>query len=239
MGKYYYKKGKGIINYRKGAKILSLLVSVVGLVIVAYVCFPLISWQIYFEPVFASQNIEVPIPKTTVVNRSISSLLSSAVAPISGDYMNADNWYPSTEVSKNNKITYLMSIPKINVKDAEVSSFDSDLSKHLVQFNTDTAPPKRGNTVIFGHSTLPQLFDPNNYKTIFANAYKLTVGDSLYVTIAKAQYRYDIQSVTIVEPTDTSVLAEDFSDSFITIITCTPPGTIWKRLIIKAKLVSS
>ena len=31
---------------------------------------------------------------------------------------------------------------------------------------------------------------------------------------------------------------QDFSDTFITVITCTPPGTIWKRLIIKARIHS-
>ena len=58
----------------------------------------------------------------------------------------------------------------------------------------------------------------------------------IIVNLEKAQYSYIINSVTVVEPEDTSVLAQNFSDSFITIITCTPPGTVWKRLIIKARI---
>ena len=117
-----------------------------------------------------------------------------------------------------------------------MSNKDSDLSTHLVQFNSDTYPPKEGNSVIFGHSTLPQLFDPNNYKTVFANAYKIKTGDEIVITNNNRNYIYKVISLTVVEPTDTSVLAQDFSDSYLTIITCTPPGTIWKRLIIKAKI---
>lgn len=113
-----------------------------------------------------------------------------------------------------------------------------DLTKHLVQFNSDSIPPNEGNSVIFGHSTLPQLYDPNNYKTIFANAYKLTKGDKIIIETSNIKYNYRIESITVVEPTDTSPLAQNFSDSYITIITCTPPGTIWKRLIIKARLES-
>jgi sortase A len=90
--------------------------------------------------------------------------------------------------------------------------------------------------VIFGHSTLPQLFEENNYKTIFANAYQLEVGDEIFVNLDDVHYKYTISDISVVEPTDISVLAQDFSDSYLTLITCTPPGTVWKRLIIKAKL---
>jgi sortase A len=108
--------------------------------------------------------------------------------------------------------------------------------KHLVQFNSDTLPGKDGNSVIFGHSTLPQLYDPKNYKTIFANAYKLEVGDQIITEVNGIKNNYKIVSITVVEPTDTSPLAQNFTDSFLTIITCTPPGTIWKRLIIRARI---
>jgi len=110
------------------------------------------------------------------------------------------------------------------------------LSEHLVQYNSDSVPPNPGNTVIFGHSTLPQLYDPENYKTIFANLYKLEVGDKVIVKVANIEHSYKIESITVVEPEDTSVLAQNFSDSFLTLITCTPPGTVWKRLILKARI---
>ncbi len=238
MGKYYYKKaGKKI---KKTARLLSLLIVIIGISIAGYVFFPLISWQIYFAPVFASQDIAVPIPQTNLVNsKTIGSLISEASNSLTGvDYTNAQNWFPNFKYQKvKPKIEiYTLSIPKLNIKDAVVSAVDDDLSKHLVNLGGTALPPDKGNAVIFGHSTLPQLFDPKNYKTIFAKAYELKVGDELFTNASGIVYKYRIYSITVVNPEDTSVLEQDYSDSFLTLITCTPPGTIWKRLIIKARL---
>lgn len=234
MTKHYKKR---TLKGRKIVRILSLILSGLGLVIFLYVAFPVISWQIYFAPIFASQSFEIPIPKTTIASGgNIVGLLSNARAGISTDYTNANNWYPDAEFKKLTDLNYSISIPGINVADAKVSSKDRDLTQHMVQFNTDSAPAQKGNVLIFGHSTLPQLYNPTDYKTILANAYKIKVGDSIFVNMGREAYHYKVQSITVVEPNDTSVLAQDFSDSYITLITCTPPGTIWKRLVIKAKL---
>ncbi len=236
MSKYYYKRSNKKI--KKFARIAGIGIFFAGAGILAYVFFPLLSWQIYFAPVFASQNIETPIPKSSVITKtSVIDLLSTAASSIGVDYTNANNWYPTNRVGRSNVIPqYLLSIPKIGVSNAIVSTIDSDLTQHLIQYNTDSVPPLWGNTIIFGHSTLPQLFDEKNYKTIFANAYKIETGDEIFVKIKDVTYKYKVQSTTVVDPQDTSPLAQNFTDSFITIITCTPPGTIWKRLIIKAKI---
>lgn len=234
MAKYYYRKRR---NYKLLLKLLSVFVIFSGGVIFMYTFFPLISWHIYFAPVFASQKIQAPIPAYTVINPSnITKLIANAAASINTDYTNAYNWYPGLSERNSNVGTYTISIPKIEVENAIVSNEDSDLTRHMVQYNSDTFPPKEGNSIIFGHSTLPQLYNPKDYKTILANAYKLSVGDEIIVNTKNSKYNYKIETITVVEPTDTSVLAQNFSDSFLTIITCTPPGTVWKRLIIKARI---
>lgn len=237
MAKYYYRKNR---NYKFLFRILSILIVISGGIIFIYTFFPLISWQIYFAPVFASQKIQVPIPTYTVINpTNISSLITTVATSINTDYTNAYNWYPGLTDKASNVGTYTVSIPKIEIDNAVVTNKDFDLTRHMVQYNSDTFPPKKGNSVIFGHSTLPQLYNPKDYKTILANAYKLAIGDEIIVNGQNARYVYKIENITVVEPTDTSVLAQNFSDSFITIITCTPPGTIWKRLVIKARLGKS
>lgn len=236
---YYAKKNKK--NIKIIFRILSLSMVCGGFLLIAYIFFPLISWQIYFAPVFASQNIESPIPETTIVSgASIGSLISSAAQTFSGiDYDNAQNWYPSTSFKGNSapKVTlYTIAIPKLQITSALVSTVDTNLAAHLVNFAGTAVPPDRGNAVIFGHSTLPQLFDPNNYKTILADAYKLSDGDVFIVSVNNKRYTYVIQSIIVVEPDDTSVFTQSYDASYITLITCTPPGTIWKRLVIRAKL---
>lgn len=241
MGKYYYKRPSKI-KFKLLGRFLSLLIVVLGIGIAGYIFFPLISWQIYFAPVFASADIAVPIPQNSLVNKStIGSLISQASNSLSGvDYTNAANWFPNFKVQKTKaKVDfYTMTIPKLNIENAKVSAVDNDLASHLVNLEGTAIPSDKGNAVVFGHSTLPQLFDPKNYKTIFAKAYQLKVGDEILTTVGNATFKYRIYSITVVSPDDTSVLEQDYSDSFLTLITCTPPGTIWKRLIIKSRIES-
>ena len=117
-----------------------------------------------------------------------------------------------------------------------MSTRDNNLAIHLVNYQNTAIPPDNGNAVIFGHSTLPQLFNPNDYKTIFATAYQLRLGDEIYATVNGASFKYRVFNISVVEPTDTSIFEQNYDNSYLTLVTCTPPGTTWKRLIIKAKL---
>ena len=236
----YYKKKKWI-EKKLILRLISISILLTGISIAAYVFFPLLSWQIYFAPVFASQEINAPIPKSTVVSReTIGSLISEASQSISGvDFNNAQNWFPGfkyqkAEISKTP--FYNISIPSLNITDAIVSSVDTDLASHLVNYGGTAVPPDSGNAVIFGHSTLPQLYNPKNYKTVFTYLYKLNVGDEIIVNKDNLTYKYKVENITVVDPTNTSVLEQNYDDSFLTLITCTPPGTIWKRLVVKARI---
>jgi sortase A len=234
-----YKKND-IVNKRRVFRLIGLSISLFGFVILTYLSYPLLSWKIFNEPAFATQGVTAPIPKTTVINKdSLKSLLSATANTLTGvDYTNAENWYPTYEqAAPAPKITtYFLSIPKLKIQNAIVSAADTNLKEHLVHYQGTSMPPDKGTAVIFGHSTLPQLFDPTDYKTIFANAHTLKVDDTMQVSANNVDYTYKIVSVTITTPEDTSVLTQEFDDSYLVIITCTPPGTIWKRLIIKARL---
>lgn len=240
MGKYYYTKGYK--NYkRKALRLISLGIFLTGLGIMIYVFFPLLSWQIYFAPIFSNQNVAAPIPQNTIVSGStIGSLIEDVSNSLSGiDYNNAQNWFPNLKIQKSGKPriqNYTLSIPKLKIVNAKVSTVDNNLAEHLVNYAGTAIPADTGNAVIFGHSTLPQLYDAKNYKTVFTFLYELTQGDEIDVNIENVIYKYKVANVTVVDPNDTSVLQQNYSDSYLTLVTCTPPGTIWKRLIIKAKL---
>lgn len=234
---YYYTKGKKR-NLKKLGRVFGLIFSIIGIFVLIYIFFPLISWQIYFTQSF-SDGIAVPIPKTTVINSSSIKSLFSNVASIGTDYSNPENWFPSYRTTKSEtaKISsYTLSIPKLGIKDAAVTTIDNELDKHLVNYSGTAIPPEKGNSVIFGHSTLPQLFKPSDYKTIFATLHTLKIGDEFSINVRDVIYAYKIHSITIVDPSNTSIFFQDTDDSHITLVTCTPPGTTWKRLIIKATL---
>src|SRR5260221_1929870 len=162
MSKAYYKKTKKI-NKKLVIRIFGLLLAFTGISITFYVFMPLILWQIFLAPVFASQAIAIPIPKTIFLTPgSIQSLLTSQTQALSGvDFNNAKNWFIGyTYKNINSRIAaYTISIPRLGITNAIASTQDYDLGRHLVSLPGTAIPPDKGNTVIFGHSTLPQLYN--------------------------------------------------------------------------------
>ena len=232
MGKYYYSKNGG--KLKRNLRLISILCVIIGVSIISYVLFPIISWQIYFQPISSSQDIISSIPRANIVDLARNSMDTT-------DYTKAENWFKNFNPNANQKNqvdtpSYTISIPKIKIEDAKVSTVDTDLKKHLVNYQGTSIPGKNGNAVIFGHSTLPQLFNAKDYKTIFANVYKLKNGDNIYAMLNGVTYTYKIFKIVVVNPTDTSALIQDYDNSYLTLVTCTPPGTIWKRLVVKSRL---
>lgn len=210
----------------------------VGIFIFLYFFFPLLSWEIYYGRVFASSNLDSPIPRSVLeADMGVGSFVKEQFSALSTNYDDARNWYPNLRPEEAKAVTtYSLSIPKIKVVDAVVSTDNYDLSSHLVQYFGSSVPGQNGTSVIFGHSTLPALFNPKNYKTIFANLYQMQIGDDIMVTVSGVTYKFKIFSMTVVDPDDTSIAYETYDTSYITLVTCTPPGTIWKRLVVRAKL---
>jgi sortase A len=240
MGKTYYKKTNKT-ERKRIFRLISIGIFLTGILMVLYIFLPLISWQIYFAPAFANQNIQAPIPTDNVLSKSaIASLMDNASSSLSGvDYENAQNWFPDYKYQGGNlpKIqSYTISIPKLKLKDLVVSTDNTLLSKNLVNYIGTATPPDKGNAVIFGHSTLPQLYNEKDYKTVFTYLYELSPGDEVIVKVKDSTYRYRIENVIVIDPQNTTVLEQNYDDSFLTLITCTPPGTIWKRLVIKARI---
>jgi len=176
MGRYYVKTRKSSISFLYKKKTIKRLIGIflvsVGIVIFIYFFFPIVSYQIFIESAFSNSNIEVPIPKYLVVKKSgtFGSLISQGFASLTSDFTDARNWYPSFPSDTHNTLkvdSYMLSIPRLKIENAIVSTKDYDLSRHLIQYFGTSIPGENGTAVIFGHSTLPQLFDPKNYKTIF------------------------------------------------------------------------
>lgn len=233
MGKYYYKKNAKP-NLKKYLRLTSGFLLLIGISIILYALFPIISWQIYFQPIFASQDITLSIPRANIVELTKNSIDTT-------DYTKAENWFRNFNPNSNQKNqadipSYVISVPKIKIEQAIVSTVDTDLEKHLINYQGTGIPGKNGNAVILGHSTLPQLFNPKDYKTILANAYKLSNGDAIYAMVNGVTYTYRIFKITVVDPDNSSAFIQDYDNSYLTLVTCTPPGTTWKRLIVKAVL---
>jgi len=215
-------------------KKIAFLFMFAGLIFFLSAVFPIIRFQ--FQYAFNFRQIINPLAL-----RSYSSP-QSILGDITTDYTQIANWFIEDSsqdnqiFSNSNHSTYLLSIPKLKIKDALVTIGSMDLEKSLIQYPQTALPGQLGNSVVFGHSVLPQFFSPTNYLTIFSTLYKLKQGDEIFIDYDGVKYKYIIDEMFEVKPTDLSVLEQRFDQKNLTLITCSPPGTYLRRLIIKASL---
>lgn len=215
-------------NRRNLIKALAVLSGLSGFIILAYIFFPLISYDISSRKYVKYLS---PVPDERPV--------------VTQDYdkTKASNWFPggatSKEFSKSNVGYYNLTIPKLKIDNAVVSIGGEDLSRSLIQYPGTALPGKEGNAVIFGHSILPQFYNPKDYLAIFSTLPTLETGDAISVNYDGVTYNYKVDNKVEVSPTDLQVLEQDLSDSFLTLVTCVPPGhpLLPRRLIVRARLI--
>jgi sortase A len=198
-------------------------------------------WTLW--PIISFSTISQALTKTVSpvgINGVFASHLLTPIAQ-AAEVQNPNTWFPTSPQKKvTAKVnTYTLSIPKLKIKDALVIVSGDDLGVSLVHYGGTPLPGQYGNAVVFGHSTLPQFFSPTNYKTIFSLLPTIKIGDMIEVTYDGVVYTYVVYDMVVVEPTDLSPLEQRFDDSYMTIVTCVPPGTYWKRLNVKAKIMKT
>jgi sortase A len=208
--------------------------AVSGIIILIGVIYPIISYDSIYSRNYSS--LVSPITDTT-------GMVHGTTAAGKVDYTRASNWFPggaSKEDFISSKVNYYtISIPKLEIDKATVAIGGEDLSKSLIQYPGTALPGRRGNAVIFGHSILPIFYNPKNYLAIFSLLPTLKVGDVVYIDYDGVAYTYRVEIMFEVAPTDIQVLDQDSSDSFLTLVTCVPPGDPGdpKRLIVRARVV--
>ncbi|MBP6913663.1 MAG: sortase [Candidatus Levybacteria bacterium] len=233
MKPYKFVKQESRLGIKK-RKVLGLGIILFGIVVLLYYFFPIFSDKSFYS---SSDAIIIPVPKYAMVKGGIGDVIRQGINSLTHDYNDARNWYPQITAGEKNSVPlYSLSIPKLKIIDAKVSTVDYDLTSHLVQYIGTAIPGENGTAVIFGHSTLPHLFNPKNYKSIFATLHTIKVGDEIITSVNNITYKYKIFSVTVTTPEDTDIFSQSFDHSYLTIVTCTPPGTVWKRLIVRALL---
>lgn len=211
---------------------ISIVFMLIGMIMLLWVGWPIFSFLVFTAP-FMVKTVS-PVPEGS---GDLGGIIDPGGIQDSG-YTNPNIWFPARPQKKQeSRITrYALTIPKLKIIDANVTIAGDDLRKSLIHYGGTSLPGEYGNAVIFGHSTLVQLFNPKDYKTIFSTLPTIKPGDSIYVTVDGVQYRYVVYDMTVTDPNDLSSLEQRFDSSYLTLITCVPPGTYLKRLNVKAKL---
>ena len=196
-----------------------------GLCLLAWVIWPILSFQL----VYGDFN--------STISPLAEDFIEIARAEENADFTKASNWFPQNPSRKTVAWvdSYFISIPKLRIVNALVKIGTDDLSKNLIHYGGTGLPGKYGNAVIFGHSVLPQFYDPTSYLTIFSLLPTLKEGDDIFIKYDGVDYRYTVESKRITDPDNVSGLEQRFDDSYITLVTCVPPGTYLKRLWLTAR----
>jgi LPXTG-site transpeptidase (sortase) family protein len=129
-------------------------------------------------------------------------------------------------------------IPKINVNAPIVYADTKDekaienlLRNGVVHYQGTALPGTVGNSFITGHSS-NYWWDTGKYNQIFVLLDKLEPGDQVVVYRDGKKFVYTVRDKVVVAPEDISVLAPT-DTPVLSLMTCTPPGTSWKRLVVR------
>lgn len=221
---------------RKAINTVSYITLGMGILLLFWSFYPVLSFELYSRFILKN-GIESP------VRESFKSVLGSNDAFSSNlkDFTQAHLWFPGKQEQGQKALMgvqqYNLTIPKLNITKARVVVGGEDLTKSLVHYVPRSMPGEFGNVAIFGHSTLPQLYNEKDYKTIFTYLPSLQKGDSILVEVGDLEYEYEVYDMFVVSPDKISVLDQQFDGAYLTLVTCVPPGTFWKRLVVKAKLL--
>lgn len=99
-------------------------------------------------------------------------------------------------------------------------------------------PGEKGNIYLFSHST-DASWNIIRFNAIFYLLRELEKGDRVVTFYKDRRYDYIVFDKAVVDPKDVSYLTNNYNESVLTLQTCDPPGTLFKRLVVRAKLVGS
>jgi sortase A len=137
---------------------------------------------------------------------------------------------PEPEIQVGGKVIALIEIDKIDLKLPVLEGATKANMKHAAAHMKETTPlGEIGNAAIAAHRarTTGRLFNRLN---------EVVIGDTITVKTSDQVYNYEVYDISVVDPSDVSVLDGNNKDKILTLITCDPLVDPTHRLIVHAKL---
>lgn len=130
-------------------------------------------------------------------------------------------------------------ISKINAKapimwNGQTDNIQKLLKDGVAHISGSSMPGLPGNVFLTGHSSdLP--WADGNYKTVFALLDKLENGDEIIIRNQQQNILYKVYNKQVVKKEDVGNFVTTDKPQSLTIMTCFPVGSNWKRLIVQAE----
>lgn len=150
------------------------------------------------------------------------------------------------EVKKDTKEVFVdpnfgIYIPKIKSNSKVVKDVDPFNEKEYINaLQTGVAhakgtskPDKQGNVFLFAHSAV-NFYERNKYDVYFYLLNELKKDDEIFLSYNGVIYRYKVNEVKIVNREEVKYLSKYSEHDTLTLMTCYPAGTDWRRTIVIA-----
>lgn len=168
-----------------------------------------------------------PVIKEEVkYNLQRPNLLSSSyqeLAPIDADF-----GLVIPKIGANAKI-----IPNVDPYDSKI--YQQALTRGVAHAKGTVFPGETGNSFIFSHSSA-NFYEASRYNSVFYLLNKLEKDDEIDVFVKHTKLVFKVTAKRLVASQDVSYLDAQASEPTLTLMTCWPPGTNLKRLLIIAEL---
>jgi len=155
--------------------------------------------------------------------------------------LDSSNLLPLEPVDSNFGIV----IPKIaanapivaNVDPYNPAIYQQQLARGVAQAQGTGLPDEDKTIFLFAHSS-GDILMAQRYNSVFYLLNKLTIGDPINIYYQDQPYHYQVTAVKTVAPDSIDYLT-NAPDTDLILMTCTPPGTTWKRLLVMAEKLES
>jgi len=200
----------------------------IPIIIALFVFF--ISQIIISSALFIQDN---PLPDIALPNPAVSPTVQNQPGEIIiNDQLEAEVVIPRLLI----KVPIVWSTSKNN------TSLEKDLENGAIHYPDTPEPGNFGNSFITAHSS-DYPWRAGTYKRAFAKLGQLNVNDTDIFVIYKKdgkpvyQAQFKVTEKEVVKDTDTRMI-EQRAKTEMTLVTCWPIGTNWRRLMVKTELVS-
>ena len=99
-------------------------------------------------------------------------------------------------------------------------------------------PGEVGNIYLFSHST-DAPWNIIRYNAVFYLLRELKEGDKIVMFYRGRRFDYTVFDKVVVNSNETTYLTNKYDKSVLTLQTCDPPGTTFRRLLVRAKLAGT
>lgn len=134
-------------------------------------------------------------------------------------------------------------IPKISANTKIIDNVDwqnsreyqAALTKGVAHAKGTAYPGEDGNVFIFSHSG-GDFFETSRYNAVFYLLNKMEKGDEIDVYYQSKKIPYLVKETKVVGADEVKYLEDTPGQKTLTLMTCWPAGTDWKRLVVIAEL---